>query len=313
MFNSLTQYFYGSGSQASSSWLSGYTNSDMKAIWQQTERDCKAGSYNFRGRTVQLEPHLSHCVKGTFKRTLSLWRWFVELLFGKTYQSRGHQTKISVIDRDALEIAISLKREGYNPALLNPANAHTPGGGYKWGSRAMEEDICRRSGLALAIDSSNKKASNFYPLKGPELLYNPNVPIFRHGRDHKYSYMGAPIPISVITSAAIDLNPNHQADKSFQNNPKAFQEETERRIYAQLAVAADQENDAVVLTAFGCGAFQNSPKTVAMIYKHVIETHFKGVFKQITFAVINDYNSGRSHNPQGNFKPFQETFRASQA
>ncbi len=62
----------------------------------------------------------------------------------------------------------------------------------------------------------------------------------------------------------------------------------------------------MVLTAFGCGAFLNPPETVAKIYKRVIENKFQGVFKKITFAVINDHNTGKAHNPKGNFKPFKE-------
>lgn len=305
---SISRYLHGEGAQSSSEWFGGYTNSDMKGIWEKTRDDLKAGQYTLKGKAISLEPHLSSSCKGTYKRTASIWQWIMQLIFGKTYRSQGHQTEFRVIDRDALEVAISLRNEGYNPALLNPANAYTPGGGYKYGARAMEEDICRRSGLAHAIDPAHKKVRNFYTLRGSELLYNPCVPIFRHGRGRAYAYMAAPVPIAVITSAAIDLNPRHKADRAFHNSPKAFEAETERRIYAQLATAADEGHDAIVLTAFGCGAFRNSPKTIAAIYKRVLNTHFKGVFKQVTFAVINDHNTGQAHNPKGNFKPFKEAF-----
>jgi len=306
---------YNEGSQAPSA--SNYTNTDMKGVWQKTKQDLDCGSYSLVGKTIQLEPALSQAAKNTFKRTQSIWRWFIDLFFGKThyfsggktYPSLGYKTEISVIDKDAIDVAVDLKAQGYNPALLNPANAYTPGGGYKWGARAMEEDICRRSGLSFAIDPSHGKVRNFYPLKRSELLYNPDVPIFRRGRDQHYAYMEKPENVSIITSAAIDLNPNHKADRYYHSNDKAFKAETERRIYAQLSVAADRKNDAVVLTAFGCGAFRNKPEVVAKIYKKVIDTHFQGVFKKITFAMINDHNTGNAHNPNGNFKPFKEVFR----
>jgi len=292
----------GEGAQKGSS-NGDYTRADMKKVWEKTKLDCDAGHYILGGKTVQLEPHLSNSAKGTFKRTISVWQWLIELIFGEynrpAYESKGHHTQITVVDRDAIEEAVSLKKKGYSPALLNPANAYTPGGGYKNGARAMEEDICRRSGLALAIDSVHKRVRNFYPLRSESLLYNPSVPIFRYGRDRAYSYMSAPVPIAVITSAAL-----HLWSDNF--NKKAFEKETEKRIHAQLAVAAEQGNDAVVLTAFGCGAFRNPPETVAKIYKSVIENQFKGVFKKITFAVINDHNTGQAHNPKGNFKPFKE-------
>lgn len=302
MFVSDWWHGIGEGAQKGSS-NGDYSQADMKKVWQKTKQDCDAGHYTLGGRTVQLEPHLSDSAKGTYKRTISIWQWLIELIFGEysrpAYESKGCQTQITVVDRDAIEEAVSLKENGYNPALLNPANAYTPGGGYKNGARAMEEDICRRSGLALTIDSVHKRVRNFYPLRSESLLYNPSVPIFRYGRDRAYSYMNAPVPVSIITSAAVDLGRANFNDKS-------FQKETEKRIYAQLAVAAEQGHDAVVLTAFGCGAFRNRPETVAKIYKRVIERQFSGVFKKITFAVINDHNTGQAHNPRGNFKPFKE-------
>ena len=33
---------------------------------------------------------------------------------------------------------------------------------------------------------------------------------------------------------------------------------------------------------------------------------YEGVFKKIIFAVIDDKNTGKSHNPEGNYKPFVE-------
>lgn len=286
------------GTQKNSS-NQGYTPHDLQQVWKRTEKACREGQYTLKGKTIQLEPYLSDCVRGTFKRTESLWRWFIELLFGKTYKPRESNTQIEVVNQDALETALTLKEMGYNPALLNPANAYKPGGGYKNGARAMEEDICRRSGLAFAIDNK-KTRDSLYPMKGAELLYSPNVPIFRNGKDKNYSYMDRPIPVSMISSAAINLNKKYYPDVAYLNNVQAFLKETERRVYAQLAVAADQGNDALVLTAFGCGAFKNPPEAVAKIYKRVIESHFKNVFKKITFAVIDD------HNSNGNFATFQK-------
>lgn len=300
--------FYGEGAQGSSTWFSGYTNADMKSIWQTTGRDCRKGGYMHNGQMVSLQPYLDQCIKKTFKVSPSVWRWFAELFTGKTYKSQGHDTRIQVISKDALELAISFKKQGLKTALLNPANAYTPGGGYLYGARAMEEDLCRRSGLAFAIDKKHMGWWNYlrtmgnYPLWGSSLLYNPDVPIFRKGREGAYAYLPAPVTISMITSAAIDLN---HGKHNYRQNPEAFAKETERRIYAQLSVAADQGNEAVVLTAFGCGAFHNPPELVAKLYKKVIDSHFHGVFKNIAFAVINDHNSGQAHNPEGNFKPFK--------
>ncbi|NGX26671.1 MAG: hypothetical protein K940chlam6_00596 [Chlamydiae bacterium] len=174
----------------------------------------------------------------------------------------------------------------------------------------MEEDLCRRSALLPELEKQK------YPLKDSTLLYTEDVQFFRYGRDRHYAFMKLPTSISVITSAAIDLNPahlngrnkSHTADAKYINDRQAFEEETSRRVYAQAWKAAQEGNEAVVFTAFGCGAFQNVPEIMAKIYKDVLESKFKGVFKNVTFAVIDDHNTKKPHNPRGNFQPFHEVF-----
>ena len=51
-----------------------------------------------------------------------------------------------------------------------------------------------------------------------------------------------------------------------------------------LTVAASKGVDAIVLGAFGCGAFQNDPTVVAEAYKSVLQ-EFNGYFSLIEFAI----------------------------
>lgn len=41
----------------------------------------------------------------------------------------------------------------------------------------------------------------------------------------------------------------------------------------------------------------------------MIRKEYSHSFKFIVFAVINDHNAGKAHNPQGNIQPFAEVFR----
>ena len=36
----------------------------------------------------------------------------------------------------------------------------------------------------------------------------------------------------------------------------------------------------------------------------VIENEYKGCFKEIAFAIMEDSNTGQRHNPEGNFRAF---------
>ena len=61
---------------------------------------------------------------------------------------------------------------------------------------------------------------------------------------------------------------------------------------------------------FGCGAYGNPPGAVAKLFKAAVQRH-GGQLEHVVFCILNDHNAGRSHNPEGNFRPFEETFRTS--
>ncbi|MDN3506323.1 MAG: TIGR02452 family protein [Simkaniaceae bacterium] len=307
LLNTASYYLFGYGPYAKKATGLFYSGPELKGIWQQTESLIKAGSYEYSGEKV--------CLDKPGKTTRqSFWGFLTPPFITEKYKnalkkaSQGHislaymdsfQTQFSVVNQDAVYAALDLKKAGYKVALLNPANAFTQGGGARWGAAAMEEDLCRRSALLPELDKQS------YPLSGNTLLYTADVPFFRYGRDRHYAAMAKPETISVITSAAIDLNSNHGGGKWTKD---AFEKETRLRAYAQLWKAAEEGNDAVVLTAFGCGAFRNDPEIVARIYRDLLAEKFHGVFKNVTFAVIDDHNTRKPHNPRGNYLPFREVF-----
>jgi hypothetical protein len=40
----------------------------------------------------------------------------------------------------------------------------------------------------------------------------------------------------------------------------------------------------------------------------VIEAEFQAKFKVLAFAIIDDHNAHKAHNPEGNIKPFGQVF-----
>jgi uncharacterized protein (TIGR02452 family) len=79
-----------------------------------------------------------------------------------------------------------------------------------------------------------------------------------------------------------------------------------------LRIAGKYAHDSIVLGAFGCGAYANPPHHIASLFKEVFaEREFKGYFKTLVFSIIDDHNSRKEHNPDGNVLPFLNVFDTS--
>ena len=81
-----------------------------------------------------------------------------ETLLNKDFSNIKHDKicTIKVINADSYEAARDLD----NPFVMNFANAHNPGGGFKIGANAQEEALCRCSTLYASI--SSEKATEMY-------------------------------------------------------------------------------------------------------------------------------------------------------
>ena len=80
----------------------------------------------------------------------------------------------------------------------------------------------------------------------------------------------------------------------------------QKEIAVIIAAAAHHKCNRLVLSAFGCGAFQNPPEAVAEMIRQELQNH---PFQQVMICIVDDHNAKREHNPRGNFKPFAEVFR----
>jgi len=81
-----------------------------------------------------------------------------------------------------------------------------------------------------------------------------------------------------------------------------------------LWTALTNGHDSIVLGAWGCGAFRNPPNHIALLFQQVLqEPEFRGRFKRVVFAIFDDHNARKAHNPKGNLLPFQQVFGFSAA
>lgn len=187
------------------------------------------------------------------------------------------QTNIIVSSLRSFEAAAQYKNQ--RVAVLNFASATHPGGGVKHGSAAQEEALCRVSTLFPCLNDS-LMWNQFYtphqqvhtPLYNSDIIYTPEVVVFK---DDDYHLLKEPFKVNVITCAAPNLRYTPTPENLLQ-----IHEQRARRIF-HVAV---EQNDILILGAFGCGAFRNDPTIVARAYKNVL-SEFLGHYKTIEFAV----------------------------
>lgn len=226
---------------------------------------------------------------------------------------KRYKTEISVVNADCLYTAKELVDDGYMPAVVNFASFRVPGGGVRKGSRAQEENICRRTNLfesifrfidTLAKEYGLPLEEKQYPLPvNHGAIYSPSISVFRASEDKNYEFLDEVFPIDVITIAALK-DPELDSKGHMNDWSKNI---TKEKIRTMFNLALYWENDSIVLGAFGCGAFANPPEDVATLFKEVLnEPEYKDKFEKIVFAVLDDGNSHREHNPRGNYLPFKE-------
>ena len=203
-------------------------------------------------------------------------------------QRRNDFCKINIINADSFQAG----RLYENALVMNFANAHNPGGGFRMGANAQEEALCRCSTLYASITS--KKASEMYKynnthaskVESDYMLISPNVAVFR---DEQYEFLDTPVVMGVVTVPA----PNRYG-AALLASKKLIEETFIRRIRIMLAAAVKYGYKNLVLGAWGCGAFGNKPEDVAGYFKQIIiDEEYGKCFDEICFAI---YGKENGHN-----------------
>jgi uncharacterized protein (TIGR02452 family) len=193
-----------------------------------------------------------------------------------------HETRIEVRRESTLSAASRLLAEGHDVVALNFASARHPGGGFLSGARAQEESLCRSSALYACLEGNPMyewHARRPDPLYGSWVVHSPKVPVFR---DDEGLLLKVPWCCSFITSPApMAKELKRQAPERLAEIEPALAE----RIARVLAVAAG--HDAVVLGAWGCGAFGCDPVMVAGLFAKALSGPFRDVFARVLFAILD--------------------------
>jgi uncharacterized protein (TIGR02452 family) len=203
------------------------------------------------------------------------------------------ETNIQVTNETTLGASLRLVKRGLRPLALNFANGIRPGGGFLNGARAQEEVLCRSSALyqTLVDDpmyEEHKKRQR--PDSTDWAIYSPDVPVFRKDDGTNLQH---PWLLSFITCAApyAPVIGQPEAGNLLQ-----------KRIHRILAIAQSYGYSALVMGAWGCGAFANDPYRTARDFRQALENKFYGTFSDIVFA-ITDWSTERRY-----LGPFRDVF-----
>lgn len=223
-------------------------------------------------------------------------------------------TIVEVKELDTLKAAQLLP----NPLVLNMANRNTPGGGVLQGAGAQEEYLFRVSNYYRSLYQFSDVDPSFrvsrrlesYPLdRNFGGVYSPSVTVFRGPEKEGYPKLDQPFNVSCIAVAAINA-PNLMRDQSDHYwLEESFIEPTKRKIRTMFNIALLHNHQNLVLGAFGCGAFENPPNHIALLFDEVLkEQAYHNRFSHIIFAILDNHNSYKWFNPEGNLRPFQAVF-----
>ena len=254
-------------------------------------------------------------LKEAVKRSTAEQSYFAEgcreLAEFSTEKCYDSPAKIVVSKKRSFEAASAYK--GKRVCVHNFASASNPGGGVTSGASAQEECLCRCSTLFPCLES-DRAFKMFYkphrdardPLHNDDLIYTPDVVVFKSDTQNPTLLPENEwYKVDIVTCAAPNLRsmPSNRyntgdGDRAVKLTDKALLELHIKRMKAILTACAKQGAEVVILGAFGCGAFENSPMVVAEAMRAVIP-EFRNCLETIEFAVYC------SPKDDSNFRAFE--------
>ena len=194
----------------------------------------------------------------------------------------SYTTDVVVEDMDTVSAIFAHGDSSVKTAVLNFASYKNPGGRFLDGSKAQEECLCHESTLYNVLSKFpeyyewNKKNMN-YGLYKDRAIYCRDI-IFERGDLVQ--------TVDVITCAApnkrvaIDYCKVSEYDNHIALNS---------RIKFIMDIAYAEHVDILILGAFGCGVFRQSPTEVASIFAGLLPNYDS--FSKVVFAVPKTVHS----------------------
>lgn len=190
---------------------------------------------------------------------------------------------------------------GKKTAVLSFANNHSIGGA-PFSAGAQEESLCRCSTLFPCLEAMEtpfyKKHQDQFSsgeinyLGNDDLIYTPDVVVFK--KDERTDPIEPQImpqedwyKVNVITCAAPILKHGPRTDD--------YEQIITRRIKRILDVAAAEQNEVLILGAWGCGDYQNPIDVVAKVFVSLLQNYN---FETVEFALSSGDGKGSAFDKE---------------
>ena len=309
----------------------------MSVKWNIDEYVAKASKGSFAARAARADVYKNNCEifqAGEYMTTSGkivklnpaamLAGTVVYDAFCQPSTSKGEPVKTltGVANIGSIELGRELQLKGFNPVILNLADAYIACGWYYKGSSAQEESLCRQSTMSQSLyqfygaEQATRSGVAFrgkrYPMDLRHgAIYSPHVTVFREGAAKGFELMEEPYETAFISCAALDFNEKHGKNREYRSSDGGFTSEGREIMRSKIrtiyGAALAGGHDAIVLGAFGCGAFRLRPDLVAALFRDVLfEPSIKDRFKVIAFAILE--GKGPDTGARGRFAPFYNTF-----
>lgn len=215
--------------------------------------------------------------------------------------SEKEKTYIEVVNEGTVDAILRLtsdKVDKYgwcrNIGVLNFASAYNPGGGFLGGSVAQEECLAYCSDLYIKQISNN--GSEFYEInKAIDSKMYTNTMIVSDVtffRDSGYNFLDEPRKVWVLTSPAVNMGQIIKRGESVKQANSVMKNRMKKILYLFANIGCTD----IILGAFGCGVFGNSPENVSQFwYELLVEENMQKYFNSITFSIIDKPNMKESN------------------
>ena len=199
----------------------------------------------------------------------------------------GFRGTTCFLEGDMISRAASLAAQGEGVVVLNMANRHRPGGGFLTAARAQEEQLCHRSDLFPRLKLLLRHANQYYYIWPGTAVLTPEVALRLQGKEGGFAPLDDPACVSVVSAAADQF----RSEDAARRDPDLV-ERIEANWRAVLSACGRSGATVAVLSALGCGAFQNPPDVVGAALKRVLSEPLDfGKLEEVEVVILDDHNS----------------------